>query len=143
MQVMEHHGVALEAAIWRAIAEHRVTASATALSALVRDILAAAESWKDGPEGPREPGHRLSPADLRRSLRLTPALAADAYREALASPDPRTRLRPTSAAAEKLGASRGHVSRLISTARAQGVTGLNPPPGGRRPGLPLYGSRKD
>lgn len=65
-------------------------------------------------------------AQLRRATRLTPELAAEAYREALASPDPDQRGRPTVAAAEKLGVSRGHVSRLITEARKKGIEGLGP-----------------
>jgi hypothetical protein len=68
-------------------------------------------------------------AQLRRAARaaaLTPEMAAKAYREALASPDPRQNKRPTAAAAEKLGVSRGHVSRLVTQARHEGSPGLGP-----------------
>jgi hypothetical protein len=68
-------------------------------------------------------------AQLRRAARaatLTPEMAAEAYREALASPDPAQNKRPTAAAAEKLGVSRGHVSRLVTQARREGSPGLGP-----------------
>jgi hypothetical protein len=72
----------------------------------------------------------LDIAQLRRATRLTPELAAEAYKEALASADPEQNQRPTAAAAEKLGASRGHISRLLTEARRAGIEGLGP---GRAP----------
>jgi hypothetical protein len=77
------------------------------------DLPVSAEDWQGFTIG-----------QLRRRLRLTPEMAAEAYREALASPDPRHNQRPTAAAAEKLGASRGHVSRLLTEARRAGIEGL-------------------
>lgn len=65
-------------------------------------------------------------AEIRRATRLTPELAAEAYLEALASPDPALNRKPTQAAAEKLGISRGHAGRLITEARKKGVPGLGP-----------------
>lgn len=68
-------------------------------------------------------------AQMRRAVRqakVTPQVAAEAYVAALASPDPEQNQRPVAAAAEKLGVSRGHVSRLISEARQQGIEGLGP-----------------
>lgn len=66
---------------------------------------------------------------MRRAVhatKITPEMAAEAYLEALASPDPEQNRRPTAAAADKLGASRGHISRLISEARKNGIPGLGP-----------------
>lgn len=74
-------------------------------------------------------------AQVRRAARaatLTPEMAAEAYREALASPDPEQNKRPTAAAAEKLGVSRGHISRLVSQARREGSPGLGPSRAPRR-----------
>ncbi len=65
-------------------------------------------------------------AEMRRATRLTPEIAADAYLEALASPDPEKNRKPTQVAAEKLGISRGHAGRLITEARKRGVSGLGP-----------------
>lgn len=65
-------------------------------------------------------------AQIRRATRLTPEIAAEAYLEALASPDPEKNRKPTQAAAEKLGISRGHAGRLITEARKKGVPGLGP-----------------
>ncbi|HMH92222.1 MAG TPA: hypothetical protein VK586_14195, partial [Streptosporangiaceae bacterium] len=65
-------------------------------------------------------------AQVRKATRLTPELAAAAYREALASADPDVRQAPTAATAKKLGASRGHVSRLLTQARRDGIEGLGP-----------------
>ena len=59
-----------------------------------------------------------------RQARITPEIAAAAYREALASLDPEQNRRPTAAAAEKLGVSRGYISGLLSQARKQGIPGL-------------------
>lgn len=66
-------------------------------------------------------------AQLRKAARaatVTTEIAAEAYREALGSPDPAQNKRPTAAAAEKLGVSRGHVSRLLTQARREGLPGL-------------------
>jgi hypothetical protein len=66
-------------------------------------------------------------ADMRRAVRqakITPEMAAEVYKEALASHDPEENQRPVAAAAERLGVSRGHVSRLISEARKNGIPGL-------------------
>ena len=63
-------------------------------------------------------------AQMRRAVhssKITPEMAADAYREALTSPDPGKNHRPTAAAADMLGASRGHVSRLLTEARRLGL----------------------
>lgn len=79
----------------------------------------------------------LKVAQLRRQFTITPEMAADAYKEALASPDPDISRRPTAAAADKLGASRGHVSRLVSQARDMGIEGL----GQGRPARKRKGSR--
>ena len=68
-------------------------------------------------------------AQMRRavhSTKITAEMAAGAYLEALASPDPEKNRRPTAAAAEKLGASRGHISRLLTQARRDGIEGLGP-----------------
>lgn len=65
-------------------------------------------------------------AEMRRATRLSPEVAAEAYLEALASPDPDKNRKPTQAAAEKLGISRGHAGRLITEARKKGVAGLGP-----------------
>jgi hypothetical protein len=65
----------------------------------------------------------------RRAAQLTPELVAACYREALASPDPRQYRRPTAAVAERLSASRGHISRVLTAARRQGLPGLDPPTG--------------
>ena len=68
-------------------------------------------------------------AQVRRAVhatKITTQMAADAYLAALASPDPGQNQRPTAAAAEKLGASRGHISRLLSQARREGIEGLGP-----------------
>ena len=68
-------------------------------------------------------------AQVRRAVhasKITTQMAADAYLAALASPDPSQNQRPTAAAAEKLGASRGHISRLLSQARREGIQGLGP-----------------
>jgi hypothetical protein len=66
---------------------------------------------------------------LRRAVhasKITPEMAAGAYRDALASPDPDKNRRPTAAAADRLGASRGHISRLLTEARRMGLPGLGP-----------------
>jgi hypothetical protein len=65
-------------------------------------------------------------AQRRRSSQLTTELVAAFYREALASPDPGQNRRPTAAVAERLNASRGHVSRLLTQARREGQPGLGP-----------------
>lgn len=68
-------------------------------------------------------------AEMRRAVRearITPEIAAEAYKEALASLDPEENRRPTAAAAEKLGVSRGYISGLLSQARKQGIEGLGP-----------------
>lgn len=68
-------------------------------------------------------------AELRRAARaarVTPEIAAQAYREALADPDPGVNRRPIAAAADRLGVARGYVSTLISQARKQGIEGLGP-----------------
>lgn len=77
---------------------------------------------------------QLDIAQVRRATRLTPELAANAYKEALASPDPDQNKRPTAAAAERLGVSRGHLSRLLTEARRQGIEGLGPGRQARRQG---------
>lgn len=81
--------------------------------AVVYTFAAAEEDWD-------------SFAQLRRATRLTPELAAEAYLEALESPDPDKNRKPTQAAAAKLGISRGHAGRLITEARKKGVPGLGP-----------------
>lgn len=76
-------------------------------------------------------------AQVRRAVntsKITTRMAADAYLAALASPDPAQNQRPTAAAAEKLGASRGHISRLLSQARREGIEGLGPQRAPRRKG---------
>lgn len=68
-------------------------------------------------------------AEMRRAVRearITPEIAAEAYKEALASLDPEESRRPTAAAAEKLGVSRGYISGLLSQARKLGIEGLGP-----------------
>lgn len=55
--------------------------------------------------------------------KITTQLVADHYREAMASGDPTVNRRPTQAVADRLGVSRGHVSRLLTQARRQGVLG--------------------
>lgn len=65
-------------------------------------------------------------AQRRRSSQLTTELVAACYREALASPDPQQNRRPTAAVAERLNASRGHISRLLTQARREGQPGLGP-----------------
>jgi hypothetical protein len=50
---------------------------------------------------------------------------ARCYREALA--DPELKRRPTAAVAERLNASRGHISRVLTAARRQGLTVDEPP----------------
>lgn len=65
-------------------------------------------------------------AQRRRSAQLTTELVAACYREALASPDPNQNGRPTAAVAERLNASRGHISRLLTQARREGLPGLGP-----------------
>jgi hypothetical protein len=65
-------------------------------------------------------------AQRRRSAQLTTELVAACYREALASPDPEQNRRPTAAVAERLNASRGHISRLLTQARREGLPGLGP-----------------
>jgi hypothetical protein len=62
-----------------------------------------------------------------RAARVTTEAAADAYREALASPDPHLNKRPTAAAAEKLGVSRGYISTLLTQGRREGLPGLGAP----------------
>jgi hypothetical protein len=68
----------------------------------------------------------LDYAQRRRAATLTTELVAAAYREALISPDPEQRRRPTAAVAERLHASRGHISRLLTAARREGLPGLGP-----------------
>ena len=65
-------------------------------------------------------------AQRRRSAQLTTDLVAAYYREALASPNPEQNRRPTAAVAERLNASRGHISRLLTQARREGLPGLGP-----------------
>jgi 8-oxo-dGTP pyrophosphatase MutT (NUDIX family) len=65
-------------------------------------------------------------AQRRRSAQLTTELVAACYREALASPDPEQNRRPTAAVADRLNASRGHISRLLTQARREGLPGLGP-----------------
>ncbi len=62
----------------------------------------------------------FDPAQRRRAAQLTPELVAACYREALASANPKQARRPTAAVAERLNASRGHISRLLTVARRQG-----------------------
>jgi hypothetical protein len=57
---------------------------------------------------------------------LTTLQVAEAYREALRSDDPDKCRRPTEAAAEALGYSRGHISRMLTQARRDGLPGLGP-----------------
>ena len=76
-----------------------------------------------------EDWEKLDYAQARRAIhtsKITPQMAATAYRDALASPDPDKNRRPTAAAADALGASRGHVSRLLTEARRLGIPGLGP-----------------
>jgi hypothetical protein len=68
---------------------------------------------------------RLDFAQRRRAAQLTPELVAACYREALA--DPEQSRRPTAAVAERLHASRGHISRVLTAARRQGLTVDQPP----------------
>ena len=84
-----------------------------------------------------EDRERLDFAQMRRAVhatKITTQMAAEAYLAALASPDPGQNRRPTAAAAEKLGASRGHISRLLTQARREGLPGLGPsrPPRGNK-----------
>jgi hypothetical protein len=86
---------------------------------------------------PADPGEweAFDIGQLRRAARavtVTTGMAAAAYREALASPDPGQNKRPTAAAADKLGVSRGHLSRLLSRARREGMEGLGPQRAPRR-----------
>jgi hypothetical protein len=62
----------------------------------------------------------------RRNGRLTSLEVAEAYREALRSDDPDKSRRPTEAAAAALGYSRGHISRMLTQARREGLPGLGP-----------------
>lgn len=62
----------------------------------------------------------------RRRERLTTIQVAEAYQEALRSDDPAKNRRPTEAAAEALGYSRGHISRMLTQARRDGMRGLGP-----------------
>ena len=73
-------------------------------------------------------------AQRRREAQLTTELVAQYYREALASPDPGVNRRPTAAVAERLHASRGHISRLLTQARNEGLPGLGPRRQPRRKG---------
>jgi hypothetical protein len=68
----------------------------------------------------------LDYAQRRRNAQLTTEVVAAAYREALSSPNPRQSLRPTAAVAERLHASRGHISRLLTAGRREGLPGLGP-----------------
>ena len=68
-------------------------------------------------------------AQRNRPGTLTTAQVAAAYRTALRSGDPGISRRPTAAAAGRLGYSRGHISRMLSQARREGLPGL----GGTRP----------
>ena len=80
---------------------------------------------------------RFDFAQIRRAVnasKLTPEMAAAAYKQALASPDPEQNRRPTAAAADRLGASRGHVSRLLTQARRDGIAGLGPERPSRKKG---------
>ncbi len=72
-------------------------------------------------------------AQRRRNAQLTTEVVAAAYREALSSSDPEQSLRPTAAVAERLHASRGHISRLLTAARREGLPSLGP---ARSPGDP-------
>lgn len=97
---------------------------------LLRKETQAAEhirSW-DIPLTP-EDAEGFGLAQMRRAVRastITPAMAADAYRAALASPDPEQNRRPTAAAADLLGVSRGYISTLLTEARRMGIDGLGP-----------------
>lgn len=78
-------------------------------------------------------------AEMRRAVRqarITPEIAAAAYIEALESLDPEQNRRPTAAAAEKLGVSRGYISGLLSHARQKGIEGLGPGRPSRRRSSP-------
>ncbi|MGA8015887.1 MAG: hypothetical protein WCB85_08230, partial [Candidatus Dormiibacterota bacterium] len=57
-----------------------------------------------------------------RSRELLP-LAADAYRRALASPDPKVFRSPTAEVGRRLHRSRGHAARLVAKAREAGFLG--------------------
>ncbi|MEP7024735.1 MAG: hypothetical protein ABJB47_13245 [Actinomycetota bacterium] len=63
-------------------------------------------------------------AQRRRGAQLTTHVVAEAYRAALN--DPQQQMRPTAAVAERLNASRGHISRLLTAARREGLPGLGP-----------------
>ena len=57
---------------------------------------------------------------------LTALQVAEAYRKALRSDDPGKYRRPTEAAAEALGYSRGHISRMLTQARRDGMPEIGP-----------------
>lgn len=72
----------------------------------------------------REPG-RPKKAQLGKTAlgKVTTQVVADFYRDALSSPDPQVNRRPTQAVADRLGLSRGYVSRLLTQARQEGLLG--------------------
>ncbi|MGC2208169.1 MAG: hypothetical protein WA724_10030 [Candidatus Dormiibacterota bacterium] len=74
---------------------------------------------------PTEEDWQRFQAEYRRyhhSRELLP-LAADAYRRALASPDPRVFRSPTAEVGRRLHRSRGHAARLVAMAREAGFLG--------------------
>jgi hypothetical protein len=75
---------------------------------------------------------RAFEAAQRTRRTLTTQQVAEVCREALGSRDPDVRRQPTEAAAARLGYSGGHVSRMLTRARREGLPGL----GGMRPPRP-------
>jgi hypothetical protein len=94
---------------------------------LVMREVASGKGWRSF-DLPAEPGQwdALDFAQRRHDAQLTTGLVAQCYRDALASPDPAQNSRPTAAVAERLQASRGHISRLLTQARQEGMPGLGP-----------------
>ena len=97
------------------------------LDGYVRLVLERSDLLREQGNGTSKPLSRpardraLRPNARRRDAHGVLQDVAVAYRTALASPA--TRDRPTEAAAEALGYSRGHVSRLVTRARQAGLLG--------------------
>jgi hypothetical protein len=75
--------------------------------------------------GPTTPGH--VGGRVRKPRSETLPLVVEEYRKALHDPDPAVRNAPTQTVADRLGFKRGHVSRLLSAARQEGLLGAASP----------------
>jgi hypothetical protein len=83
-------------------------------------------------DAPVQVVRKATPEEVREARRRRPRsetlpLVVEEYRKALDDPDPAVRRAPTQAVADRLGFKRGHVSRLLSAARTEGLLGAASP----------------